>query len=271
MKRIVALILSLLTIFTLSACGGNGKSEKFSLSDIVWKVEETTFEGKNTVVFSYKNNSRFTITGVEVEFKQKKNLTEDDLAVFEKYAQDDISVFYITANNYYFTDKGESSKIVPCNLEGSWNFCHDIKEYNLMEISKITIEYIKDNKMFGIEHDYVENTTKDLSKDGVEIFEWSESNIAKLAPKPNKQVVKKGFDYGKTFSFTIYDASEKDFEDYINQCKEAGFIKNIDNSNYFDYKSFKAEDANGNEIHVYYKSSSNHRAPCRIEVSVDGK
>lgn len=275
MKKTVALMLGVFSMVACfcSGCNNSKAKENLSISEIEWKVEEKAFEGKNCVVFSYQNNSDFTITGVEIEFKQKDNITEEERSIFNKYSdtQEDLSEFYITANNYYFTKPKEYASVVPCNLVGSWNYCHDIAEYNIMEPTKIAISYIKNDKMFGIEHDYKNGETINLSETGTEVFNWSENSLGNLIPKPNKEVVRKGFDYAGFFSFTIYNASEKDFNDYIEQCKQVGFSKNIDEEDYFDYISYKAEDANGNELHIYYKPNSNHREPCRIEVKIQEK
>ena len=272
MKKIVVFMMSLVGLFALVFGGcNNNKKEAFSITDIVWSVEEKLFKGENTIVFSYKNNSKYTIIGVNIEFRQKDNLSEEELSILEKYSdvQSDLSNIYITADNYYFTKSNKNSNIVPCNLIGSWNYCRDIEEYNLMKPTKLSVAYIKDDKMFGVEYEFENNKTKNLSEDGKSLFEWTENQAKDLIPKPNKEVVKKSFDYEGMFCFSIWDATEEDFNDYVEKCKEKGFTINIDDSDYFDYKSFKAEDANGNQLHIYYKSQDNHREPCRIEVEID--
>ncbi len=272
MRRKVALMVSIVCLFLviLSGCGFiEGRS--FSIKDIDWTVEEKIFEGKNTVVFSYQNNSKYTIIGVDIEFKQKENLSEEELAILDKYSdfESNLSSIYITANNYYFTKANEKSNVVPCNLIGSWNYCHDIEEYNIMEPTRLSVAYIKDDKMFGVEYDFESKKTNNLSEDGEALFEWTEGQAKDLLPRPDKEVVKVGFDFDGMFSFSIWDATEEDFNNYIEKCKEMGFVKNIDNSDYFGYKSYQAEDGKGNQVHVYYKSQSNHREPCRIEVEIN--
>lgn len=193
MKRIAALTLCIFSLFTfsLTGCNSTKTKETFSISDIDLIVEEKIFEGENTVVFSFQNNTNFTIIGIDIEFKQKENLSDNEISILNKYSvyEEDLSNIYISANNYYFTKSGEKSNIVPCSLIGSWDYCHNMKEYNIMEASEMSIAYIKDNKMFGVQYNFKNKKTISLSENGQDLYFWTETDASNLIPKPNKQVV----------------------------------------------------------------------------------
>ena len=57
MKKIVALLIGIFSLFVgvFSGCKTTKTTGDFSITDIVWEIQEKSFEGKNTVVFSYKN------------------------------------------------------------------------------------------------------------------------------------------------------------------------------------------------------------------------
>ena len=83
---ILAVILSMVVCFT--GCGnietnpttGNGK--KINITDISWNVDEGIVDGDRYVLLNYTNNTQYTITSLEITFKEKTDITEDEKETF---------------------------------------------------------------------------------------------------------------------------------------------------------------------------------------------
>ncbi len=259
------------TSLQIDEANAANKDISLNLSDIDWKVTEGLINGKNTAVLSYTNNSDFTITSVTMKFEQKENLTESDLSVFDEHkalfemSEEEVRDIHITACNAYFTESGQTSDEAPCSLVGSFNYCHNMEEYNLMEPVEISVSYIYNNKKYGIYHNYKSEETTGLSSEGVEIYEWSESELAQAVPKPEYEVVEINGDYDETYSFTIYNASEEDYNSYKEKCIEAGFAQDAVTDEVFTYE---AKNSSGYVLEIDYKPFNKYNSPCRISVTV---
>jgi hypothetical protein len=83
-------------------------------------------------------------------------------------------------------------------------------------------------------------------------FTWPTTGIATLLPEPD-------FKYGKVISesedifyIDIYFVSQDEFNDYVNECKENGFVVDYSGSD----SRYSAEDENGNSLSLYYSQKN---------------
>lgn len=80
-KKMFIVIMSLLV--SLTGCGSSkttssSPKEKINIKDIAWNVDEGIVDGERCVLLDYTNNTNYTITGFELTFKEKKNITEEE-------------------------------------------------------------------------------------------------------------------------------------------------------------------------------------------------
>ena len=74
-------------------------------------------------------------------------------------------------------------------------------------------------------------------------YKWPTTGIATLLPEPNLEYGKIMSESSDYFAIDLYFAEEKDFEDYVDKCKDKGFT--VDYS--LTSSHFSAKDANGNK------------------------
>ena len=91
--------------------------------------------------------------------------------------------------------------------------------------------------------------TVEAPEDWEEIY-WPKSKIANTLPVPSKLYGKISTDESDSLDIYIANVSQVEFDAYIDACIESGY--DVDYSRYED--SFSAEDANGNELDIYYES-----------------
>lgn len=80
-------------------------------------------------------------------------------------------------------------------------------------------------------------------------IEWPNKGIGSLTPIPKSTSVNIGNDYDWVFNVYVENMTFDDYEEYVKQCNEAGFDKNV--RNYGD--SYWAEYSDDIEIHVSYE------------------
>lgn len=114
MKKKILLGL-VLVLCCLTGCGSNSGNSKNSndnsppeikMSDIDWNIKSGIIDGQRRIVFSYTNNTDYTIGDIELDFQRKASTTDDDMLKEFKllkdtgnYSADDVKKFYITAYN----------------------------------------------------------------------------------------------------------------------------------------------------------------------------
>lgn len=79
-------------------------------------------------------------------------------------------------------------------------------------------------------------------------YRWPTSETVSLIPQPQSKYGKINSERKDYFSIDIYDMTNEQFEDYIDECKERGFT--VDYTRLDGY--YSAEDAEGFELRVYY-------------------
>lgn len=79
-------------------------------------------------------------------------------------------------------------------------------------------------------------------------YSWPSMGIATLLPQPESEYGKIGSESDTYFSIDIYNISLDDFNEYVNQCKENGFLVDYHSTS----SSYYADDENGNSLSVYF-------------------
>lgn len=236
MKKKILLGL-VLVLCCLTGCGSNSGNSKNSndnsppeikMSDIDWNIKSGIIDGQRRIVFSYTNNTDYTIGDIELDFQRKASTTDDDMLKEFKllkdtgnYSADDVKKFYITAYNHRFIKSKKSSNKVSCTINHTYWAVTDLKQYKLMEPDKATIAIIKNDKLYTFYYDFQnKEMTMDEDKSGEKIYSWSTSKIAKNLPKPKFQSVAVTYDTDDYFIFNSYGVTKSEYKEYLKRIKE---------------------------------------------------
>ncbi len=213
-------------------------------------MEETILDGERVIAFNYTNNTPYTIIDVEMTFKQKEGVSVEQLKAFEEiseHTEEELSEVYILGYNRKIAEQGETVTESPCSVNGTYLWAESMGLYELMEPDMVSIAYIgHDDKAYAKYYDFKTQKYSDSSEGGLDIHEWSDSEISSLLPKCEARVVKITNDEDDSFSFKAYGVSREEYQSYAELCKEKGFVDDE-----YD-KSYQASNDNGYEVSIYY-------------------
>ena len=276
-KRILNFVIIVIIIISLTACGSNSekssggifKGKSLSTSDLsinsfIWKTEASKCYGSNCYVFSLENNSEYDIIGVDITYRVKDSVTEEQLKVYDSfmkehdgYIEEDDSPKDITlrgSSNTLLT-KGENVSNIILSIgfkDWSWYTSPTAEQFDLMEVKELQIGVIgKDNKLYIAYYDFVSNNWKfDTVKKDVDT--WSNSSLAKMLEKPNDKhrIITK--DEDDDFSFYSYGITKDTYKQYVDNIKALGFEDEYPTSTYYS-----GENSDGYNIRVDYSEENN--------------
>lgn len=265
MKKKMVLIFALV-LCCLTGCGNSKDASKNSndntppkikMDDIKWTVKSGIIEGERYAVFSYKNNTDYTIGDLQLTFTRKESVTDDDMIQKFKYykdndyySNDEIKKFYMTGLNHRFIKPGKSSNKIPCVINNTSWLVMDLEQYKLMEPDKASIVVIKNKKAYLFYYDFKnKEMTMDEDNSGKKIYKWSTSDLAKKLVKPNFESVSVNSDDDGYFSFTSYGVTKDRYKSYLAKIKKK-YPKSDSTSD--DY--YNGYDSKNNEISLSYNS-----------------
>lgn len=266
-KKIIVTLLTIIFLICIVGCNNadnsNSKSNKkqslkedsIQIEDIDWSVDERVIDGDKCLSFNYTNNTAYTIVDVELKFIQKEGNTVeqikkvfDDYTSFSNMSDEMISDIYILGYNEKIAESGETVENSHCKINNSWR-SQKIQQYEFLEPSELKVEYIgSDNKIHYIYYDYkTETYTK--SDDVRELYEWKDTELSKLLPKPKfKFVSSKGDD--NSFEFEIKGVDLEQFNSYISDCKNGDFSEEVDKTE----DTYNAKTKEGYTLNIEYSS-----------------
>ncbi len=85
-------------------------------------------------------------------------------------------------------------------------------------------------------------------KDKKTEYQWPTSELVRLIPQPESKYGKIDSENEDYFSATIYDMTNEQFEDYIEECKKSGFTEDY----YKNEGYYRAENAEGFTLGLWY-------------------
>lgn len=83
-------------------------------------------------------------------------------------------------------------------------------------------------------------------------YTWPTTGIATLLPQPEFKYGKITTESANELAAEFYYVEQKDFDSYVNSCKEKGFAIDYEKKDY----SYKAKDSNGNQLSIDYHDYS---------------
>ena len=92
------------------------------------------------------------------------------------------------------------------------------------------------------------NSPKDPKIDKDAVYRWPDSTLVNLLPKPISKNGKVNHESENRFSIDVYDVSADEFEDYVEDCKDSGFVVDYSKTD----STYYADDESGNELSIFY-------------------
>ena len=210
--------------------------DAIKIDEIEWEVKEGVVDGDREVVFSYTNNSQYTLMGVEFRFEQRDDVRDKDRSVFDElYAENESweennggpDEVYVSTWTNKLTDPGETVDLVPCTLNNTYTPVGSIEQFELMEPSIATIAYVFNGKKYVEYYDYQNESYSLDSRSGTSADEWEGAVETKLVPKPASDVITVSInDYG-ILSAEAFGIDRAVFEAYVEDCKNNGFTQDV--------------------------------------------
>ena len=271
MKKVLCLLLAVVLMLGVAGCGGTvdtdsesidknvtdtiqkqDSGQKFDIDDLTIRTEYRLVDGEKLVCFEYDNNTGFTISKAEIKYKLKDNVDEAAIkALGGSFTDADYDDFYIDGYCPIVTKSGESAKNAPFSISEEIALDDD-RIFEYVEPDTLSVLYVgKDGYLHGFQYEY---ETKEVieSADLKKAYQWSDSELAKLLPTPDAEIIEVEFDDEEEFEAEVRISSLAFFDNYVQACKDAGFVLEHD----ADSTSYEAKNAQGYKLEIYLWSRS---------------
>lgn len=276
-KKSVKIFLLIIMVLCVSACVKKGeqafskklKTSNLSIKDFEWETKQTRINGTECYAMTLTNKSKYDIIAVQIDYKVKENVTEEELKVYDSFIkknenwvgtwiEENSTTRDITlvGRRNILIKKGESVNKVVLAIGIDDYKSYDVpneEQFNLMEPKMLQIGVVgEDNKLYIAYYDYVNKTwtLDELTKD---LNVWPKNDLANklLEPDCEYYIVTSDEDTYDV-DFTAYGSTKDSFKEYVKSVKETGFTE--DALQHSDY--YSAKDKEGNRITIDYDSEN---------------
>lgn len=253
LKQFALIALAICMIATISGCntisGGDEGSASISsvsksqipsrdavkVNDIDITIENGVVNGDRRVLFSYRNNSEYAITDLEVRYALKPGVTDEE---YEAAISDintgwsqslldrsnEWNTIEISAEYYGMVDPGAESPQERVSLNSI--YLSDASQIDLFEPSIMRICFLCESNIYEETYDF-KTGSYTLSKNVIDTKQWLETELSALIPHPDEQMVIET-DSGSTYySYRTFGTSSEEYNAYVKACKEMGFTDSI--------------------------------------------
>ncbi len=219
--------------------------EDLSIDDFEWETYPSVCDGDDCYVASLTNNSNYDITSVNLYYKVKDGVSDEELSVYndfmeegkdysledyaERYGVDysprNIILFYeddiyIESGKESFTN---SEFLVGIANDWSLYYYATEEQFELMEPKELRVSLVNNNKLQYADYDF-DTKTWELEEGTNVVDIWSKTDIAKELPKPKGTHFVVHTDKDDKYVLTSYGIeNESMYKDYVEELKAAGF------------------------------------------------
>ena len=259
MKRVAIVLMVIMSLGIFVGCGG---SSEISIDDINYKISEGIIDGDRMPVFSCENNSKYDIVSLNIDYKIKDGVTEDELKsnseISEKANKKSHAISDTTINviNDRYIEAGKKCENVPVYLDNTYSYVKNMDTINLMTPDVMTVSYLSNSKIYVAYYDFKNKkmTYEDEAKDAKT---WSEKKLAKTLPEPDAKVVIIGSDEDTYFRAIACNYTKDAYKDYINECKKNGYTVDSDYDESTKFTLYSAKNKDGYILEAYYTEEGN--------------
>lgn len=237
---------------------GFSAKDAIKIEELDWSIAESILDGERFISFNYTNNSKYTVLDMEIKFKLKEGLTLEDMSPFadlkakREWTDEELMEVYIEGVNHKCAAPGETVADSPCYINGMGTQVETMAQVELMEPEMASAVIIGDDGLgYAVYYDFTSQIYGTSAAGGVNLHEWSESEISSLIPKVEATAVNVSIDEEDYFYFCAYGASREDYASYVEAVKEKGFTQ-VEFEGDGAYPSYHAGNGDGVEVNISY-------------------
>lgn len=231
----------------------------FQAKDLEWEFSTAILDGKRAAIANVKNNSDQSIVDLDLKFKFKEDVTEEQKEAYYKKIGEMLNVSdeYLKQIKQCSTmmridydglikAKSETNNIPLYYCEGLFTV-KDKKQSDLMEADFMILTFINDGKLYEMSYDFISDSSsiQDLE---TEANQWKKTKHTEMLPTPKAEYVIEMSDDEDGCSYDVYGVEKTDVKEYIKACKEKGFTKDVVD----DDIRFHAINEQGYEVSIMY-------------------
>lgn len=271
-KSFAVFSLSILFTFLLIGCNGNsGENTQSTTNEYsepktppidAIKIDQVPYSIANVVDgrlrrvgLTYTNSSEYCIVSYDLSYKMDSEATYEEVApayqsaeeqdpwltkYFEEKGEDQLNTITGYARINTATYPGETSEADFAGVLG--RYMTNTAQFDYLRPDLLKIKYLNNNRIYTETYDYT-TSSYSLSNDIDEIPEWPDNEFTETLPSPDSLILGSVETAENNFSFETIGTSLEVYKKYISECKEAGFSKKVDESEYS--ASFEATSNNG--------------------------
>ncbi|KAB7790295.1 DUF6591 domain-containing protein [Bifidobacterium leontopitheci] len=258
-----------LAAMILAGCGaGNGTtgnggtgtntgataSQPLDLSKVEYSVESTPVDSQRQDVMSFTNNTGVTLVSVELQYRQKDGVTDDQrkaafadlrkaVTMIEDSDYEELKEEPLKCTSELIVKPGAKGENGQCVI-GGWKAIGDFT--SLMEPDQMTVAYLKDKDTIGMATYDFANKKTTLSKNEADANQWGDDKLTKTLPTPEPTIIR-GSTSDTSVGYSVYGSTHDQFSSYVEECKKKGFTVDSSSDN-----SASMKGADGSSLSVLY-------------------
>lgn len=234
------------------------------LSNVNWNVENRIVNGERRPAFDVTNNTNYLLTYVDVEFKRKDDVSDEEWrdalswAKSEYIGYTDEELDESKTIHGYIYDCINPSETASDMLAFGVVYVQDGKVYDYVEPDLMTVEYVndEDGNIHTAYYDYKNNSSNEDS-DTEKAFVWPTSALVKDLPIPDSKYVETKVDSADLVAVDVNNYTYDKYLEYVSAVKNIGYINNSNEDNDPNHTSiYSASNDSGCKIIISFRNST---------------
>jgi len=202
------------------------------IDEIEYYFTDGTYDGQPAVLLGYKNNSKYTVTSLQLYFKIKADATPEELALFDPFVSsgaltpEKLSKLSPSFSSEIVCDPGETGEGSPCILFKR-TYATDAKQCQILTLNGAAINFLGNDGRIRTAIYTAKDNTYVLGNAKNAASNWTTKYYTKATPKPNTRFFTVNRDDDNHYQFIAYDMTYEQYRAYCKECQASGFTKNI--------------------------------------------
>lgn len=258
---VACMILAAMMLAGCSAGNGTGGSgissviQPLDLSKVEYSVESAPVDNQRQDVMSFTNGTDVTLVGVELQYRQKDGVTDDQrktafadlrkaVSMIEDSDYEELKEEPLKCTSELIVKPDAKGENGECTI-GGWKAIGDFT--SLMEPDLMTVAYLKGGDKIGMAtYDFASKKTT-MNKDEAKANQWGDDKLTKTLPTPKATIIR-GSTSDTSVGYSVFGYTHDQFSNYVEECKKKGFTVDDDGDS---YSSMKGKDGSSLSVHYF--------------------
>ena len=185
----IAILLNLILLISGCKTIDNNANEKIKIDEIKWELKEGIIGGDRYALFSFINNTSYTIYEINIELTPKKNINDSKYDEFFSFFQSEYGmsveeiehlkeVGFLRIECDFTVEWSDKEPIAPREKLENEKICYygyifvtNLNYLNMFEENIMTIKYLEEGNLYTVYYDYKNNTyTHDTEYESLEDY-----------------------------------------------------------------------------------------------------